>query len=142
MDELALEGSTPLKIKLFFWLCLKNKTLTWDVLGCPTEWRGFIGPRICSMCSQKAESVNHLLGDCNFFQDIWALLMNFCLTDHSWDGASLKENLLKWLNKKTQYSYLPVFAVWETWKARNASIFSNFIQRAEFVYLKILSSYS
>ena len=37
--------------------------------------------------------------------------------------------------------YLPCFALWEAWKARNISLFSNFNQKAEVIYVNILSTF-
>ena len=45
------------------------------------------------------------------------------------------------IKEKNQLCYLPVFLMREVWKARNASIFSNFMQKTEVIYLKILSTF-
>ena len=58
------------------------------------QGRGFYGLGRCSLCLMKADSVSHLFGDCAFFLDIWLLLMNFFKIEHSWDDASMKDNLL------------------------------------------------
>lgn len=54
----------------------------------------------------------------------------------------MTDDLLKWIKRKKQFCYLPLFVLWEMWKARNASIFSNLLQKTEAIYLKILLSFS
>jgi hypothetical protein len=49
-----------LKIKLFIWLSVENKILTWDNLQC----KGWEGPSICHLCSKEPETVKHLLVNC------------------------------------------------------------------------------
>ena len=57
--EWLWKGTLLLKIKLFSWLSLKNKILTWEGL----ERRGVVGPGRCSLFSSNLESVAHLFGD-------------------------------------------------------------------------------
>ena len=49
---MALKRISPLKIKVFVWLCLKNRILIWDVL----HTRGFAGLGRCILCKIKAEN--------------------------------------------------------------------------------------
>jgi hypothetical protein len=44
----------PQKIKLFVWLAVENKILTWKNL----QKRGWVGPGICHLCKSKRETVN------------------------------------------------------------------------------------
>ena len=67
--------------------------------------------------------------------------MNFFKLEHIWEVVSVKDNLLKWYKRKSHICYLPVFVFWEVWKARFASIFSNFQQKDETIYMKILSNF-
>jgi hypothetical protein len=46
----------PLKIKIIFWLSLKNKLLTWD----NGLHQGWVGPNRCSICNMEAEFVSHI----------------------------------------------------------------------------------
>jgi hypothetical protein len=63
----------PLKLKLFSWLLVENKVLTWDNL----QRRGFEGPSHCSMCKKESESVYHLFVDCPFSNDVWNRVKQF-----------------------------------------------------------------
>jgi len=47
---------SPLNVKLFFWLVLENKILTWDNL----VKRGRNGPGRCALCNEVEEYVFHL----------------------------------------------------------------------------------
>jgi hypothetical protein len=50
------------KIKMFKWIVLPNRILTWENL----RKRGFIGPSRCHLCQPKEETTNHLLDECNY----------------------------------------------------------------------------
>jgi hypothetical protein len=52
--------SCPLKIKLFLWLLLENKILTWENL----QRRGWYGPGICCLCGTNEESSQHVFVSC------------------------------------------------------------------------------
>jgi hypothetical protein len=52
----------PLKTKIFIWLAVANRILTWEVL----QHRGFIGPGYCILCKTNCETTHHLLVDCAF----------------------------------------------------------------------------
>jgi hypothetical protein len=52
----------PLKIKLFTWLVVENKILSWKNL----QKRGWVGPGICSLCKQSNESGKHIFIKCSF----------------------------------------------------------------------------
>ena len=68
--------------------------------------------------------------------------MNRFHIHHCWEGESVEDNLLSWSNKRHPCSHLPLFVLWEVWKARNAAIFSSSVYKPEVIYLKILSSIS
>ena len=58
-----------------------------------------------------------------------------------WDGDQVGENMLNSYKRKHLFSYLPLFVMWEVWKARDKAIFSNKFQRVEVILLKIISSF-
>ena len=122
VDAMAVKRACTLKIKLFTSLWMKNKILIWEVL----RGRGFYGTGRYSLCFVKTDLVSHLFGDCVFFLEIWTLLMNYFKLKHNREGALVKDNLQVWYTRK-DHSIIPVFVMWEVWKARNASIFSNFL---------------
>jgi hypothetical protein len=50
------------KLKLFTWLLLENKILTWEIL----QQRGWSGPSVCVLCLQESETTLHLPVHCSF----------------------------------------------------------------------------
>jgi len=73
------------KIKLFTWLSIENKILTWDTL----QRKGWEGPNICHLCSKDAKIVYHLFVTCNFFQDVWIRIKNELNILTSREGSTL-----------------------------------------------------
>jgi hypothetical protein len=55
------------KIKIFQWLILHNRILTWDNL----RKRGFTGPSRCHLCQTQEETTNHLLDECAYTAELW-----------------------------------------------------------------------
>jgi hypothetical protein len=55
------------KIKLFLWLAVKNKILTWNNL----QLRGWKGPGRCHLCKRDSEDNAHLFIHCPFTKLIW-----------------------------------------------------------------------
>jgi hypothetical protein len=53
--------------KLFIWLLLEDKILTWKNL----QRRGWSGPGLCYMCRTKEDSYKHLFVSCPFTVLIW-----------------------------------------------------------------------
>jgi hypothetical protein len=60
----------PLKIKLFTWLMVENKILSWENL----QHRGFNGPGICNLCKMQTESTHHLFMECAFTLEVWRII--------------------------------------------------------------------
>jgi hypothetical protein len=113
------------KISMFLWLLLQNKILTWDNL----QKRGFIGPSICHLCHQQAETMEHLLNNCTISVEIWdhatQLLRrtnrdkgNIINTIRNWGSGPYKSQLLNRI-----WQLLPGFIVWQLWKERNRRVF-------------------
>jgi hypothetical protein len=83
----------PLKLKLFFWLAGKEKTLTWDLL----RRRGWEGPGICLLCSSATEDIHHLLIHCPFTQLVWSHVIKKLSLQTNWSGSSLANCFTRWL---------------------------------------------
>jgi hypothetical protein len=73
---------TP-KIKLFIWLSLENRILTWDNL----QRKGWEGPNICVLCQDEAESVYHLFVTCRFSREVWNQLYSVLSIHSYWEGV-------------------------------------------------------
>jgi hypothetical protein len=60
------------KIKLFLWLAVNNKILTWNNL----QLRGWKGPGHCQLCKKDSEDSAHLFIHCPFTKLIWLKIKN------------------------------------------------------------------
>jgi hypothetical protein len=56
-----------LNVKLFIWLILKQRILTWENL----IKRGFNGPSRCLLFGDAEENILHLFVECSFNLNIW-----------------------------------------------------------------------
>jgi hypothetical protein len=74
-----------LKIKLFIWLAVEGKILTWDTL----QSRGWEGPGLCYLCNQESENIDHLFQHCPFTKSVWDKVRIEQGYKNSWIGNSL-----------------------------------------------------
>jgi hypothetical protein len=79
----------PLKIKLFVWLLLEKKILTWENLS----KRGFEGPSRCVLCGINEENTNHLFVECRFTKDIWFIVLKELRLESRWEGEKIVDCL-------------------------------------------------
>ena len=62
---MVVDGALPvIKIKIFMWLLLKKKILTWDVL----QSKGFSGLGRCYFCKSYEESAQHIFVSYSFLR--------------------------------------------------------------------------
>jgi hypothetical protein len=73
-----------LKIKLFIWLAVEGKILTWDTL----QSRGWEGPGLCYLCNQESENIYHLFQQCPFTKSVWDKVIIDQGFKNSWKGNS------------------------------------------------------
>jgi hypothetical protein len=111
----------PLKIKLFIWLMLEQRILTWENL----VKRGFLGPSRCVLCGKDEETVLHLFVECNFTKDIWTLVLKDLKLKNYWVGGQIVECLKNWNRKEVIWKEIPCYICWEVWKQRNLVIFED-----------------
>ncbi|WVZ82995.1 hypothetical protein U9M48_030188 [Paspalum notatum var. saurae] len=117
----------PLRCKFFIWLALKNRCWTADRLA----KRGLPRPIICPLCYQEQETMQHLLINCVFSCEIWAIVftnlgMQALIPQPDgkrfsgwWSGAvnQVPKEVKKGLNS------LIILVAWEIWKHRNDCVF-------------------
>jgi hypothetical protein len=77
-------------LKLFVWLLLEQRILTWDKL----TKRGFLGPSICLLCKESEENVLHLFGECSFIKNIWQTICKELKFVNNWQGGQFENSLL------------------------------------------------
>jgi hypothetical protein len=109
------------KIKLFFWLALDSKILTWDSL----QKRGWCGPSICPLCFREEESIPHLFIYCPFTIKLWQKLHTVYNLATIWGGISLTSCFEDWIKVEKCYKTLPIIVCWHVWLERNSCIFEN-----------------
>jgi hypothetical protein len=90
------EWKLPLKVKVFIWLLLEERILTWDNL----TKRGFQGRSICVLCKEREENVLHLFGKCRFIINIWHIISKELKLVNKWQRGQFENNLLNWTKKK------------------------------------------
>ena len=69
-----------LKTRIFVWLVLANKLLTWD----NEQKRSWVGPGRCILC-KKEESIYHLFVTCSYARDIWKEIIQGLVVGASWN---------------------------------------------------------
>jgi hypothetical protein len=75
----------PLKIKLFIFLMLEKRILTWE----NQFKRGFSRPSRCVLCGKDEEYVHHLFVTCNFTKVIWTTILRDLKVKSLWEGGPL-----------------------------------------------------
>jgi hypothetical protein len=86
----------PLKGKIFLWLALYNKVLTWDNL----QKRRRNEPGRHPLCLCCDESVQHLFLKCGYVGQVWKVME--ILTGHKmfWRGDRIEETLEIWISNQ------------------------------------------
>ena len=80
----------PRKNKLFMWLILKDRVLTWDQIS----KRGTKGPRVCCLCMmEEEETIGHLFYNCNHSKHVWKGLSKEFQMEMFWEVGGIEENL-------------------------------------------------
>jgi hypothetical protein len=109
----------PLKIKLFMWLLLEQKILTWESL----YKRGFLGPSRCVLCGLQEEKLKHLFVDCIFTKNIWATLLLELKIESVWEGEQVDDCCENWFKKRENCKELPGYIFLKVWKHKKLVIF-------------------
>lgn len=117
-----LDIKTPLTVKIFIWLLVKNSVLTKDNL-LRRGWHG----NAQFMFSSREETVDHLRFACPLAKFAWQVIMfAFQLVR---PPECMHDFLGSWLNSFTTDRELVlcggVAVVWTPWKVRNAACFKN-----------------
>jgi hypothetical protein len=129
----------PLKVKLFFWLVVENKVLTWENL----QKKGWKGPGKCYLCRDKGETSNHIFVTCSFTITVWEEVKKLLKFNHGWAGTSVIECMQNWYSQNQNYPFLPALICWNIWLDRNKSIFEDrppSLQRIVYLVLGVVGS--
>jgi hypothetical protein len=129
--------SLPLKILLFFWLCTKNRILTWEAL----RRRGWQGPGLCLLCKHNTEDLDHLMVHCSFTINCWNRLSRLLPLQAVWNGVSFTDCLDNWLAARSAPHPLVAHVCWQIWLERNQLLFEGRPPSCDAVIHRILSSF-
>lgn len=115
---------TSSKIKGFIWKAISGAIAVFDHL----QDRGLKSDIVCQTCGADGESVNHVLFQCTFAKQVWAL-SGFPIPRGGFDDGSLFANinylLVNWKKRKEllQVTKKISWMLWYLWKNRNALLF-------------------
>jgi hypothetical protein len=115
------------KISIFLWQVLHRRILTWDNI----LKRGFSGPSRCVLCNNNEESIDHLLNNCTFSNNLWdKATILYRISDRI--HGDITHTLKNWADSPYQnpilnhlWQFLPGFLVWNIWKEHNRHIFED-----------------
>ncbi|XP_010507236.1 PREDICTED: uncharacterized protein LOC104783832 [Camelina sativa] len=114
----------PSKLKIFIWKAASGALPVLERLNS----RGMKLDPLCETCGMEGESINHLLFECSFARQVWAVA-GFPLPENGFDKISIYQNLhlVFSICKNVQLSlqikrYLP-WILWLMWKNRNNLVF-------------------
>jgi hypothetical protein len=124
-----------LKVKLFVWLALEGKILTWDTL----QKRGWTGLGHCSLCKSDCESVSHLFIYCPFAISVWNLVYMELKLNRSWTGNTLSDCFQSWYMDKSVPTHIAAYSIWYIWQERNKALFEDTSPSVQAVIYKILA---
>ena len=113
------------KIVSFLWLCLHNSIPVREVLAA----RGISCSKLCPICREQDDSIEHMLRECVFAWQFWADI-------HApWVSSMPIHNMSDWLQANCQsklihhssipWNFIFPLAVWSLWKHRNNVVFEN-----------------
>jgi hypothetical protein len=92
-----------LKIKVFTWLLMENRILTWENL----QIRGWKVSRICAMCKKDIDTSQHLMLYFPFAQRVWTRLMTSLKIIVEWTRGNIFMFFNDWRYKNTKWITLP-----------------------------------
>ncbi|CAN1187196.1 Putative ribonuclease H protein At1g65750 [Linum perenne] len=121
----------PNRIKHFLWLATKDKLLTNE----GRRQRGLSSDAACKWCRTAAETIVHVLRDCDFTNSTWLAVGGFDLDETDWNLP-----VESWLKKFLTGSRALRFGIvcWLLWRARNERLFAASVEGANSIAAKCL----
>jgi len=111
------------KIKVFMWKALKGALAVEDRL----RSRGIRTADGCLFCKEKIETINHLLFQCPFARQVWAL--SLIQAPATGFGTSIFSNINHVIQNSQNFGIprhmrtVSPWLLWEIWKTRNKTLF-------------------
>ena len=75
------------KSRFFFWLALKTKVLTWDLL----QLRNKQSPKICMLCRNECETDCHIFIHCPYSSALWKEVNILTRVENVWLENTIEE---------------------------------------------------
>ncbi|XP_010468192.1 PREDICTED: uncharacterized protein LOC104748214 [Camelina sativa] len=122
----------PPKIQHFMWQVLSGCISVSVNLG----RRGIACDLGCVWCGADEETINHAIFVCPLARQVWALA-HIPVGPISFPTDSVYANIDHFLGQQNPGASVAVFSwlMWYIWKARNASVFENIVERSEDIVL-------
>jgi hypothetical protein len=124
-----------LKIKLFIWLALEGKILTWDSL----QKRAWEGLGHCPLCKMESETIFHLFKSFPFTTNVWNKIINELNLKGHWTGSTLYDCIKYWYEDKSFSTQILALICWHIWHEQNRVIFEDSSPSLHAVIYKTLS---
>jgi len=108
------------KHKVFFWLLLKDRLSTKNILR---RRKMQLDSYTCAFCtSGQEESIHHLFWECTYAQQCWGTLEPHILQN----GDTTQNTQALRIQLRSQFSMIAIILMsWTIWKARNEATFNN-----------------
>jgi len=116
---LGWKWECSLKIKLFNWLLIEDKVLSWKNL----QKRGWQGPGICCLCKNHGESTKRIFWLVIFPEQFGRSLKKLLDLGIRGNGASVVDSFKNWNLQNQRLTSLSYFVCWYTWTDRNRALF-------------------
>jgi hypothetical protein len=106
-----LEMESPLKTRMFMWLAMVNKILTWEN-GKKQGWQGL---NRCTLCMIDEESVNHLFVSCPLVVQVLQEVLQAMKCPRTLNCVSLEQCMWNWVRNlmNRYFKDLPYYVMWE-----------------------------
>jgi hypothetical protein len=133
LGQQSIEGTkelwkvrAPSNCKFFVWLTLLCRSWTFDRL----QRHGLQNNGPCALCSQKSETISHMLVQCVFSREIWFKV--FMLFDRKQLCPAQDDSLASWWLRSQQlipkgwrnvFDSMVVLVCWGVWLQRNDWVF-------------------
>ena len=123
-------------------MLMHRKILTWEIF----LKRGFFGPSRCPLYEKDEETMNHILNECEWNNNLWEWLKEiFTQTDRT--RNSIQDCIANWRKNysscdmvNTLWQLCPGFILWSTWKERRKYIFKKGTKQLDTIKTSIMQN--
>jgi ribonuclease HI len=124
-----------LKVKLFVWLVVEGRILTWESL----QVRGWAGPSRCALCKLDIETIPHLFITCPFTIAVWDRVKLLVNNKSTWVGNTVAECFKSCFEDKISSIPLVAHLCWFIWIKQNKALFENHKPSIQAIFSKSIA---